>query len=255
MRRSSPQKGSCIQDLTAQASGQALIKGSESAGSATRSVFPSIRRPVTLLFSTLLHLCVYLQPADLSVPSLLCLRICSVPHTIRGRCLPSLPPLQKKRSLFHQPGFLLGLFCILIKILCVFACVCGLTTYYFNSRGALAITFVRLCVLQMWSADDLLKPKFLHQLRKRALSEGTRKTRTDKNGGDGKKRRVKTEQGGWGGKQAFGRYNHEFNGRETRKSSMTKWKERRQWEWKTGATDEDSVTILELTNHSSPLEP
>lgn len=97
VRRSSPQKGSCIWDLTAQASGQALIKGSESAaGSATRSVFPSIRRPVTLLFSTLLHLCVYLQPADLSVPSLLCLRICSVPHTIRGRCLPSLPPLKKK---------------------------------------------------------------------------------------------------------------------------------------------------------------
>lgn len=149
VRRSSPQKGSCIWDLTAQASGQALIKGSESAaGSATRSVFPSIRRPVTLLFSTLLHLCVYLQPADLSVPSLFCLRICSVPHTIRGRCLPSLPPL-KKKSLFHQVGFLLGLFCILIKILCVFAWVCGLTTYYFNSRGALAITFVRLCVLQM----------------------------------------------------------------------------------------------------------
>lgn len=89
-RWSSPQRGSCIWDLTAQASGQALIRGSESAGSASRSVFPSIRRPATLLFPTLLHLCVYLQSADLSVLSLLRLRICSVPHTIRGRCLPSL---------------------------------------------------------------------------------------------------------------------------------------------------------------------
>lgn len=92
--RSSPQKGSCIWDLTAQASGQALIRSSESSGSASCSVFPSVRHPATLSFSTLLHLCVYLQSADLSVPSLLRLRICSIPQTIRGRCLPSLSPPQ-----------------------------------------------------------------------------------------------------------------------------------------------------------------
>lgn len=141
----SPQKGSCIWDLTAQASGQAVNPQAQ-----PLSVFPSMRRSATLLFSTFLHLCVYLQPADLSVPSLLRLRICSVPHTIRGRCLPSLSPLQKKKkACFHQVGFLLGCFCILIKILCVFAWACGLTTYYRNSRGALAITSARLCVLQM----------------------------------------------------------------------------------------------------------
>lgn len=67
---SCPQKCSCVRDLTAQASGQTLIRGSESTGSASRSVLPSIGPSPTLLFSTLLHLCVYLQPADLSVPPL-----------------------------------------------------------------------------------------------------------------------------------------------------------------------------------------
>lgn len=77
-----------------------------------------------------------------------------------------------KYSCFHQVGSLLGWFCIFIDILFVFAWVCGLTAYYHNSGGAFAITSVCLCVLQMWSTADLLKPKFLLQLRKRASSNG-----------------------------------------------------------------------------------
>lgn len=96
-----------------------------------------------------------------------------------------------KYRCFHQVGSLFGWFCILINILCVFACVCGLTTYYHNSGGAFAITSVHLCVLQMWSAYDHLKPKFLHELRKRASSEERGKKETDKNRRDGKKRCVK----------------------------------------------------------------
>lgn len=69
-QRSCPQKCSRVRDLTAQASGQALIRSCESKSSASRSVLPSIGPSPTLLFSTLLHLCVYLQPADLSVPPL-----------------------------------------------------------------------------------------------------------------------------------------------------------------------------------------
>lgn len=101
-----------------------------------------------------------------------------------------------KYGCFHQVGSLLGWFCILINILCVFAWVCGLTTYYHNSGGAFAITSVCLCVLQMWSSDDLLKPKFLHELRKRASSKGWGKKETDKNRWDGKKRCVKIKRTG-----------------------------------------------------------
>lgn len=50
-------KCSCVGDLAAQASGQALIRECESTGSASRSVFPPfINSSATLLFSTLLHL-------------------------------------------------------------------------------------------------------------------------------------------------------------------------------------------------------
>lgn len=101
-----------------------------------------------------------------------------------------------KYGCFHQAGSLLSWLCILINILCVFAWVCGMTSYYHNSSGAFAITSVRLCVLQMWSADDLLKPKFLHELRKMASSEGWGKKEADKNRWDGKKRCVKIRRTG-----------------------------------------------------------
>lgn len=54
-----------------------------------------------------------------------------------------------KYGCFHPAGFHLGWLCILINILCVFAWVCGMTSYYHNSGGAFAITSARLCVLQM----------------------------------------------------------------------------------------------------------
>lgn len=167
---SSPQKGSCIWDLTAQASGQALIRGSESAGSATLcfSFHTPLRHSLILHFSSprcLSAACRFVSSFSPPPQDLLC-------PSYHQREMSPLTLCTAKKGCFHQVGFLLGCFCILIKILCVFAWVCGLTTYYRNSRGALAITSARLCVLQMWSADDLLKPKFFHQLRERASSEG-----------------------------------------------------------------------------------
>lgn len=144
---SSPQKGSCIWDLTAQASGQALIRGSESAGSATLcfSFHTPLRHSLILHFSSprcLSAACRFVSSFSPPPQDLLC-------PSYHQREMSPLTLCTAKKGCFHQVGFLLGCFCILIKILCVFAWVCGLTTYYRNSRGALAITSARLCVLQM----------------------------------------------------------------------------------------------------------
>lgn len=136
----------------------------------------------------------------------------------------------KKRACFHQVGFLLGCFCILIKILCVFAWVCGLTTYYRNSRGALAITSARLCVLQMWSADDLLKPKFFHQQRERASSEGWGKQELTRIGEAAKRDALKHNGESWEENRHLGDKITSLieATRRKRKSSISKWKEKRQ---------------------------
>lgn len=125
-----------------------------------------------------------------SSPLFICsLQICQFLPSSASGFAPSLkssegdvPPhsLTAKYGCFHQVGSFLGWFCILINILCVFAWECGLTTNYHNSGGTFAITSVHVCVLQMWSADSLLKPKFLHELRKIASSEGWGKKKLTK---------------------------------------------------------------------------
>lgn len=146
--RSSPQKGSCIWDLTAQASGQALIRSSESSGSASCSVFPSVYATPPLSRSPLFFTSVFICS----------LQICRFLPSSASGFAPSLKPSEgdvsprsrhRKIWLFSSAGFHLGWLCILINILCVFAWVCGMTSYYHNSGGAFAITSARLCVLQM----------------------------------------------------------------------------------------------------------
>lgn len=159
--------------------GQGLIWACESSSSAFHHFLSSYTWFPCSFFSTFLHLCIYLQPADLpALPSSPRIRL----FLIWSEKNASLPPWQcwlfswrwiSLRCMFVHLNKLVGS-CVswrmhwqLIMVstaLCV--CVCMLNTHH-----CVTLQLLNMCVFKMKKICAFMKHAFLHQLTNRDLNE------------------------------------------------------------------------------------